>query len=127
MHIRTRVNLKRYLLISGATTVISCVIAWNLAVIGVILLVFLATLVNHACLVEIIEDMSQNSKARYRAGPAPAVDRDKILSLTALKLLILIGSLTLGVLFIGNQIIIPLINYVVMIFILGTSLKRRIN
>jgi hypothetical protein len=103
------------------------VIAWNLSVIGVILLVFMATLVNHACLVEIIEDMTQSSKARYRAEAAPAVDRDKILSLTALKLLILIGSLTLGVLFIGNQIIIPLINYVVMIFILGTSLKRRIN
>lgn len=90
-----------------------------------VLLVYLATLINQACLVEIVEEMSMASVPGPNGELAKKLDKFWLVQLGVVKLLVLVGALTLSVLFIGDRIIIPLINYVIIIFILGTSLKTR--
>jgi hypothetical protein len=108
------------LLLSFLSTTLFGLFIRDVPGIAVLLGVFVATLVNHACLIEMIEDMSLSTKR----GGAP-LDKFKMIQLGFVKLIVLVGALSLGVLFIGSRIILPLLNYVVIIFILGTSLKTR--
>lgn len=90
-------------------------------------IVFIATLVNHACLVEIVEESSQKTAKDARGQKTEKLDKFKLLQYGVVKFLVLIGALSLSVLLIGNKVILPLINYVVMIFILSSTLKTREN
>lgn len=125
MHIKTRVDLKKYITLSLISTLISSALLWDFTVSCVVFLVYFATLINHACLIEIVEDLSEASKDKHLRRSAEPLDKFKIMQLTFVKIVVLIGALSLGVLFVGNKIIIPLINYVIIIFILGLSLKTR--
>ncbi len=51
----------------------------------------------------------------------------KVFTIFLLKLAILFGALSLGIHLMGKRVIIPLLNYVVIIFVLGASLKSKTN
>jgi hypothetical protein len=125
MHIKKRINLKRYFGLSLIPTILIILYFRETAMTVAVLLVYIATIINQACLIEIVEEMSTASVPNHDGSLPKKMDKFWLVQLGVVKLLVLIGALTLGVLFIGNRIIIPLINYVIIIFILGTSLKTR--
>ena len=66
---------------------------------------------------EIVTEKTSNPDMKYR------IKKFRVVTLFLLKLLIIFGALSLGVHLMGKRVIIPLLNYVVLIFILGPSLK----
>ena len=113
MRSKTELNLKRYLLFSLPSTAF-CVLlckGWT-EVLGV-LSVYLGTVINQIMLVASMKELL-----------VPLLDTDgrrsnkKIVLLFVGKLVILFGSLSLGVHLMGKRVLIPLINYVFLIFIL---------
>ena len=113
MQLRTNLNLKRYLLYTLPTTTICFALCQNwLEVLGV-LIVYLGTIFNQIMLVASLKELL-----------IPFVDASvqksnkKIVLLFVGKLVILFGSLSLGVHLMGKRVLIPLINYVVLIFVL---------
>ena len=53
------------------------------------------------------------------------VSKSKILLLFAGKIFLIICALSLSVLFIGNKVLVPLLNYVIHLFILALALRSR--
>ena len=81
----------------------------------------MATVINQFLLVEVISEIvaekTSNPDVKYR------VRKFRLIFLFLLKLIIIFGALSLGVHLMGKRVIIPLLNYVVLIFVLGLSLK----
>jgi hypothetical protein len=116
-----KINLKKYLLGSVLTTGIALAFARNTTEIVTILVIYLATVINQISLVEVIMELvaerTSDLSRTYR------VKKVKVALLFILKLLILFGALSLGIHLMGKRVLIPLLNYVVLIFVLGFSLK----
>lgn len=126
MHIKTKINLKKYLGLSILTTVISCLFVQNIIEILVVIVIYIATLINQAILVELVVEMSESAKYT-KFNSEPRVDKGRVLGLSLLKIFIMLGAISFGVLFMGNRIIIPVLNYVIIIFILALSLKQKVR
>jgi len=116
-----KINLKKYLLSSVLTTGIALAFAQNSTEIIAILVIYLATILNQFILVEVIMEMV--SERKNDLSRTYRVNKTKVALLFVLKLLILFGALSLGIHLMGKRVLIPLLNYVVLIFILGLSLK----
>ena len=113
MRLRTELNLKRYLLFSLPSTALCVALCKNWVEVLAVLTVYLGTILNHIMLVASLKELL-----------IPFVDTEsqrstkKIVLLFVGKLVILFGSLSLGVHLMGKRVLIPLINYVVLIFVL---------
>jgi hypothetical protein len=113
MQSKTELNLKRYLLYSLPTTIVCLALCQSFTDVLGVLVVYLGTILNQVMLV-----------ASLRELLIPFVDSEgqksnkKIILLFVGKLVILFGSLSLGVHLMGKKVLIPLINYVVLIFVL---------
>lgn len=124
MLIKTKINLKLYLGLSALSTAGACLFAKNFIEILVIIIIAIATLVNQSVLVELVSEMfSSAAQGGLRGGPQ--VDKGRVMMLTLVKIGVMLGAISFGVLFMGNRIIIPVINYVIMIFILAASMDRK--
>ncbi|TDJ05273.1 MAG: hypothetical protein E2O68_06745 [Deltaproteobacteria bacterium] len=121
MKFAKKINLKKYLLSSVLTTGIALAFAQNSTEIIAILVIYLATILNQFILVEVIMEMV--SERKNDLSRTYRVNKTKVALLFVLKLLILFGALSLGIHLMGKRVLIPLLNYVVLIFILGLSLK----
>ena len=66
---------------------------------------------------ELVAERTGDLSRTYR------VKKMRVFLLFVLKLLILFGALSLGIHLMGKRVLIPLLNYVVLIFVLGLSLK----
>ncbi len=121
MRIIKKINFKRYFLWSIVPTSICLALSQNITEIVVILTIYIATVINQFFLVEVISEMisekTSNPQIKYR------VRKLRVVTLFLFKLLIIFAALSLGVHLMGKRVIIPLLNYVVLIFILGLSLK----
>jgi hypothetical protein len=124
MLIKTKINLKLYLSLSALSTVVACLFAQNFIEVLVILIIAGATIINQTVLVELVSEMF-HSAAQGGLGGGPKVDKGRILVLSIVKIGVMLGAISFGVLFMGNRIIIPVINYVIMIFILAASMDRK--
>ena len=113
-----KINLKKYLVLVSVTTAIALAFSRSyLDVLGVFA-VFLGTLGNHYMLVEgvfSVIDMGQGRK----------VDKTQLLVIFVGKFGVLFGAIYLGWHFMGDRVIIPVLNYVVQIFILVFSFKKE--
>ncbi|ATH06388.1 hypothetical protein BIY24_00040 [Halobacteriovorax marinus] len=121
MLLKTRINHKKFFLISLPTTAAFLLFArgWN-DIIG-ILVVYVATVLHLAMLAEAVFELV---KSQVTDGHIQNV-KDKIMYLFAGKLTILILSLLISRQIMGNRIIIPVINYVIQIFILTFSIRTK--
>lgn len=117
MHIRERINLKKYFGYSAITTGICFVFVRNIEDVYGILIVYLATITNQLMLVEGIGGLIAVNNGKTSS-------KQRIVLLFIGKIFLLFAGLSLSVHFMGKKVIIPLINYVVMIFILTLSSKR---
>jgi hypothetical protein len=113
MNITGRINFKRYLLFSLMTTLITLTFARGVNDVVAILVIYLATVLNQFLLVEGVFELTSAS------------NKLKVVMIFLMKMAILFGALTLGVHLMGKKVIIPLLNYVVIIFVLGTSLRDK--
>ena len=119
MHTRTKIDLKKYLLYSLGATLGIMIFARSWPEIFAIALIYLATVVNQWMLMELIFIILRQDKN------APPPSKWKVLGLGFGKIIILFGAFYLGVQFMGNKIVLPLINYVIQIFILVLTIKKQ--
>lgn len=122
MHIRTKINYKKYFLLTGGSTVLTMVFARSLDDVYGILIVYAATILNHIMMLRGVRELV----TPYLPGNED-IKSDKTMMVLFFvgKLVMLFGGISLGVLFMGNRVIIPVLNYVVQIFLLIYSLSNR--
>jgi hypothetical protein len=119
MKINKKINLKKYFGYSCLHLGLTYFVVNNMEEFLVIILVYLATVFNQWMLIDSVEAMAQ-SAAGVETGETfgPAV-------IFLGKTLLLLAALSFGVHIMGKRIIIPLLNYVVQIFILYYSFRRK--
>lgn len=113
MKITDRVNFQKYLLLSLVTTLITLLFTRGAMEVVAVLIIYLATILNQLLLVEGVLELTGASK------------KTKVFLIFIIKLPLLFGALALGVHFMGKRVIIPLLNYIVIIFVLGYSLRNK--
>ena len=116
-----RIKLKLWLPLSLGTTLLHCLFLKNQTEYLVMAGVFVATYANLFMLMYTLDRVMLSPEA-IESGKR---DKFMILLMFAGKMFVLFVALGIGVHFIGNRIIIPLINYVIQIFVLCVSIKRN--
>ena len=119
MPIRKKINLKRYFIYLILHLVLTYFFVQSIAEFGIILLVFVATVLNQWMLIDSVEALVRG--VVNKDNPATT----KIVLMFLGKTILLMIALSFGVHIMGKRVIIPLLNYVVQIFILYFSFKRR--
>ena len=113
MQLRTELNLKRYILFSLPSTALCVALCRSWVEILGVSTVYFGTVLNQIMLVASLREMLLPFVAT-----GSQKSNKKIVLLFVGKLVILFGSLSLGVHLMGKRVLIPLINYVVLIFVL---------
>lgn len=119
LEITKKINLKKFILLSLVPTIICFMLARNNHEIFAISIVYIATIIYLLMFAEAIYLLTNQYKPGY--GEASKVTLG---FLFIGKLVILISSLLFGVQIMENRIIIPVINYVIIIFVLGASTNK---
>ncbi len=114
-----RVNFKRFFLFSLPITLITLYFANSTKEIFLFLLMYLATLIYVLMFSEAIFNMTNKYK-----DDAEQVSNKYIATLFVLKLVILVAAILYSVQTLSTRIIIPILNYIIHIFILGASIKK---
>ncbi len=120
MQLTKKINLKLFIPLTLGFTCVALFFAQSQLEIYVILGVYGATLLNLGMLLSVI------SKIILIGTSVEPVKYSKImLAITFIgKMAVIFLALSLGVHFMEKRIIIPLLNYVIQIFVLGVSLRR---
>jgi hypothetical protein len=121
MLIRKKINLKTYFVLSTIHIGLTYFLVQNFQEYLVIISVFIATVLNQWMLVGSVEDM-----VRGAAGDESKNSGNSILIFLG-KTVLLLVVLSFGVHIMGKRIIIPLLNYIVQIFILYFSFRQKDN
>ncbi|MDD0854721.1 hypothetical protein HBN50_16550 [Halobacteriovorax sp. GB3] len=120
--LKQKINLKRFFLLSIISTCICLALAKNLQEVLAILGVYVATLAYlilfNVAVAELFRPYTDKDFDKKKGN------KGKVLGLFLGKLLVLIIALLIGVQIMGNRIIIPVINYIIQIIILGLSFKK---
>ncbi|MBK23822.1 MAG: hypothetical protein CME70_07445 [Halobacteriovorax sp.] len=120
MPLRKRINLKIFVPLSLVTTTGLVFFSQSTAETLVILGVYVATLLNLFLLMSVIQKIVEIGTATEPVD----YSKIKLALIFVAKMAVIFLALTIGVHFTGKRIIIPLLNYVIQIFVLGVSLKR---
>lgn len=120
LKVGTKINLKLYIPLSFGTTALFIPFLNNKIEIYTHLGIYIATLLNLYMLVLFVQEMFTEGKFKKEKS-----DKMMISIYAVCKLLVLFGALSFGVQFIGNRIIIPVINYIMQIFILVIGYTER--
>jgi hypothetical protein len=120
MQLTKRINLKLFIPLSLSFTCLALLFSRNTLEASVIIGIYIATLINLALLLGVI------SKIVEIGSSTEPVEYSKLnLALVFIgKMGIIFLGLSLGVHFMDKRVIIPLLNYVIQIFVLGVSFKR---
>ena len=112
------INLKKYLALTILSTAVSLFFLNSVNEIIGVLIVFCGTIINQLMLTESVMMVVD-------LGNGKTVDRFQLVIMFLGKFLVLFGALYLGWHFMGNRVIIPVINYVLHIFFLTLSSKKE--
>ncbi len=113
MRLKTELNLRRYILFSLPSTALCIALCRTWIDVLAVFIVYFGTVLNQIMLVASLREMLLPF-----IGTESRKSNKKIVLLFVGKLVILFGSLSLGVHLMGKRVLIPLINYVVLIFVL---------
>ena len=114
-----RINLLRYLTLTAMTTCVGIYFCENNNELFGVLTVYAATIVNHLLLIE-------GGLQLTDAASGKKIDKLDIVLVFLGKFALLIGAIYLGWQFMGNRVFIPMVNYLVQIFILVFSYKKEV-
>ena len=113
-----KINIKRYIILTGFTTLIASLFIRSYKELLGILIVYLATILNHMMLVEATLYLT-------RSGNGESVDKVQMVTIFIGKFFVLIGGIYLGWHFMANRVFIPMLNYVLQIFLLIYCFKKE--
>lgn len=119
LRIAEKINLKLFIPLSLGVTVVTSLFCRGLAEHLTHWGVYLAVLINFYMLRVIVRELIVAGKGQHKP------DKFLMFMYTIGKLLVLFGAISLGVLFMGNRIIIPVLNYAFQIFVLCASYLRK--
>jgi hypothetical protein len=119
MEISKRIHIGKYFGLSSIHIGLTYFGVHNWDEYKIILLVFFATVLNQWMLIESVDDLVSGAAGKNQSDSSFSV----VMFLG--KTLILLAALSFGVHIMGKRIIIPLLNYIVQIFILYFSFRRK--
>lgn len=119
MLIKTKIDLRKYLLLSILPTGICFAFARDIPDAIAIVIIYLTTIINQVFLIKGVDSLINSRLAAIKTS------NFKIVCFFLIKMSVLILGLAIGIKLMGNRVIIPLINYVIMIFILVASLNKK--
>ncbi len=114
-----KINLTKYFLFCLILVVLSCFVLQSISEMYIVILVVIATSVNHWILVHIIRQLSQ------QAAGGLIKNKKWLPFLIIVKLFLVVGALTFGVQIMGKRILIPLLIYVLQIVVLYLSFEKK--
>ena len=118
MQLKAKINHKKYLLLSIPSTTLCFILANSVKEYFGISVIYITTVLNQIVLVRASElYLSSSDDSHLKSGK-------KVLMLFAIKMGVLFLGLSLGIHLMGKRVIIPLLNYLILIVILGFSIKR---
>ncbi|MCO4793102.1 MAG: hypothetical protein KC493_05300 [Bacteriovoracaceae bacterium] len=115
MRIKTKINFKKYFGFTLLTTAFCCFFARDIQDIYGIITVYIAAVLNQFMLIELVLSLTESEEEMTKKR------KWTLLGMAVGKMALLFGGISLGVHFMGNRVIIPLLNYVIQIFLLGVS------
>jgi hypothetical protein len=119
MLIRERINLKKYFSLSFLLLSLSYFICNGPKEFLVVLIVFAGVVINQWLLVSSVNKLIKKTLNNE------STSNFTIIASMFFKTIILVIAITFGVHFIGNRIIIPILIYIVQIFVLYLSLRSK--
>lgn len=118
LEIIKKINFKKFFLISIVPTALSLLLVRNINEVFAILTIYLATVIYLFMFAEAVYRLTENQRANKNDAK-----KGKIAFFFIGKFAILVGALIFGVQIMGNRIIIPVLNYIILIFVLTYSTK----
>ena len=118
MLINAKINLKKYIILSLSLLGMSYFSTQSIDEYGVILLVFIATCINHWMLIKSVRSLSEQAAS----GESKKAGLSGIMIIG--KLIVVAAALTFGVQIMGKRIIIPVLIYVLQILVLYLSFEK---
>lgn len=116
MLIVRKINYKKYIPLAILTSSVCSIFCQNWTQVGIVFFCALGTYLNQIMLVKGVSHLTSSDTKPKNSD---------IVFLMIGKVFILFGFLAIGVHFMGNRIIICIINYILLIGVLGISLKRN--
>lgn len=123
MVLKIRINFKKYILLSLPSTAIMVLLLNSWIELILALIAYLFTLINQLMLVYGVTEFLNPS---YIDCPKNRPTK-KIISVFILKLLILALAFVFCEHFMGKRVIIPIINYAILIFVMFFSIERKVE
>jgi len=123
MELIKRIDHKLFWPVSLITTLIFCLFGRDQTEILSIIFVYLATLIALFMLMAILHGLIMDPEVKATGK----VKKSRLFSYMFLHVIFLFGSIGIGVHFMGNRIIIAVLNYVVQIFVLGIGLRKNLK
>ncbi len=123
MELIRKIDHKLFWPVSLIVTMVFCLFAKGTTEIIVIFGVYLATLISLFLLMYIMHTIIFDQQALRERK----IDKAKLFLYMMLHVLFLFGSIGLGVHFMGNRIILAVLNYVAQIFVMGFGLRKNLK
>ena len=123
MELIKKIDHKLFWPISLITTMIFCLFARGTTEVIVVSGIYVATLISLFLLMYIMHVVVIDQKALRERK----IDKMKLFLYMMLHILFLFGSIGLGVHFMGNRIILAVLNYVAQIFVMGFGLRKNLK
>lgn len=120
LEITKKIEFKKFFLWSFVPTALCFALAKSFMEVIAISVVYVATIIYLFMFAEAIYELTGLYKENNKNAP-----KKRIAALFVGKLIILISALIFGVQIMGNRIIIPVINYIIQIFVLVLCTKRQ--
>lgn len=123
MDLVKKIDHKLFWPLSLASSLAFCLFARNNVEVYTILFVYGATLISLFMLMAILHSVMSDPEALATGK----LKKGRLLFYMFFHIVFLFGSIGLGVHFIGNRIIVAVLNYVVQIFVLGIGLRKNLK
>lgn len=123
MELIRKIDHKLFWPLSLISTLGFCLFARGQTEVLAIVFVYLATLVSLYLLMAIMHGIMMDPEVKATGK----VRKGRMMIYMFLHILFLFGSIGLGVHFMGNRIILAVLNYVIQIFVLGVGLRKNLK
>jgi len=123
MHLVKKIDHKVFWPLSLSVTFAFCLFGNGVTEVFTIVSVYMATLVSLFLLMFIMYSIMKDPEVKATGK----FDKGRLIFYMLLHVLFLFGSIGIGVHFMGNRIILAVLNYVSQIFVLGIGLRKNLK
>ena len=123
MELIKKIDHKLFWPLSLSTTLLFCLFARGRTEVFSVLFVYIATIISLFMLMAILHGLISDPEVKATGK----IKKSRLFTYMFLHVIFLFGSIGIGVHFMGNRIIIAVLNYVVQIFVLGVGLRKNLK